>query len=1071
MKIGIMKRALSMILSVCMLFSSLTFTAFASSSEWTPKEKTKVFVDSDSIADFDNLKYEANFFREEYEAKLGVSLNVTIGTLAEAGASDVILTYDGEVPPQGYKVSVNGDQLTIAASDDDGIFYGWHYVIKQMVMNKTVAAIEDTPDVAERSISLDNGRKYYTVDWIKELIREMSWSGMNTLVMHFSEEMGLGLETKTYSWLNGRDGRLCTQATLSENFDDRCLTQDELREIAAYAKAYHVELVPSLDSPGHMNYIVYMFNLQAREEGGFTFTYDGKTYNTVYADSTYKGYLVEGETKTLLFTSQYGIGNYYSYSGKTAVVAGSSVPKDTFAMSQSRGIDITNEIAVAFTKSLLAEYGELFREVGSTKIDIGGDELLGWGGAAVSTSTASRWKQLDHWKAYAQKVTGNTNAVAYDAFILYMNDLNAFSREMGYTSVRMWNDDALRTSDTGWSSTSGATQLDKDIDIWYWSPNTSKATEYINAGYELYNLYNQYCYFAMTEGYVNGTSYPNANAKTIFSSWTPFVFDTNLTNTDYANAVLGGAYGVWCDNPSIWDEDEVMDIILPNFRAIAAKAWDITDTDYSGFTSFWNTFGAAADIDVTAIDSTVPDPAALRAAVKDAETVNAADYSEASYNAYMEAVAAGQDVLDYGASSQQVITDAVGAIQNAKAALTTDVEALKAAVAESDGITAGMYSEASYAAYVEAVEAARTVLADPNATQSDIQAAYVALVTAKANLSADKSALRNAVDQAPSLDTVDTTRYEQYALDKYTAALADAQAVLADPKATQKEVDNALEAYIYAKGYIFVDYTALKAAVAKADKIEANKHLYVPVYYEDYMSLVEQAKVNYLGEDAYPFHQSYVDSMTDTLNACYSNLVNKYTVAKMTSSLQKQLDNFYNIDVPAHEKDPYALEAWIILVSAVRSAERLLASGSYEQKDIDSLTVSIMLIRSDMNRLDYKESSFTEYRRDLLNSAGLRSNTIQSGSTTRMTVTTRRADQIELIQVVNHEGAAVPVTITVAPANRRQPTIKTLYVDFLVDLEPGTYTFTVYAFDPNPPAENERLMYCGDPITVTFTVE
>ena len=606
MRTGFTKRALSLILAICMVMSAFTVTAFAVGN-WSPGTTTKIYVDATAVSQFEALEYEANFFEAEYEEKIGDNINTAIGAVSDAGSEDIVLTYDDSVPTQGFNVSVSGSKLIVAASDDDGIFYGWRYVIQQLLINGSVSAASQSPSVLERSISLDNGRKYYSVEWIKELIREMSWSNMNTLVMHFSEEMGLGLETKLYPWLNGRDGRLCTQATLSENFDDRYLTQDELREIAAYAKAYHVELVPSLDSPGHMNYIVYMFNEQARKEGGFTFTYDGKTYNTVYADSTYKGYLVEGETKTLLFTSQYGIGNYYSYNGKTAVVAGSSANENTFAMSQSRGIDITNEIAVAFTKSLLAEYGELFREVGSTKIDIGGDELLGWGSAVVSTSTASRWKQLDHWKAYAQKVTGNTKAVAYDAFILYMNDLNAFSREMGYTSVRMWNDDALRTSDTGWSSTSGATQLDKNIDIWYWSPNTSKATEYINAGYELYNLYNQYCYFAMTEGYANGTSYPNANAKTIFSSWTPFVFDTNLTNTDYANAVLGGAYGVWCDNPSIWDEDEVMDIILPNFRAIGAKSWNATansSVSYSTYSANLTKMGDAPDID----PSVVPNP-------------------------------------------------------------------------------------------------------------------------------------------------------------------------------------------------------------------------------------------------------------------------------------------------------------------------------------------------------------------------------------------------------------------------------------------------------------------------------
>ena len=67
----------------------------------------------------------------------------------------------------------------------------------------------------------------------KEFIREMSWFNMNTLVLHFSEEMGLGIESKLYPWLAGRDGTLCTQAEVAT--DNSFLTQEE---IAAARESY-----------------------------------------------------------------------------------------------------------------------------------------------------------------------------------------------------------------------------------------------------------------------------------------------------------------------------------------------------------------------------------------------------------------------------------------------------------------------------------------------------------------------------------------------------------------------------------------------------------------------------------------------------------------------------------------------------------------------------------------------------------------------------------------------------------------------------------------------------------------
>jgi hypothetical protein len=140
----------------------------------------------------------------------------------------------------------------------------------------------------------------------------------------------------------------------------------------------------------------------------FSFTYDGKTY-TAKAGSE--------------------IGNYFHYNNKTAIVQGSR------NKNYSRGIDISDTVAVAFTKSLIEEYGTLFKNLGCTKFDIGGDELLGWGDAV--TSNVSKWKQLDHWKEYAIDRTGNSKAVAYDAFLLYMNDLYDLVTGLGYTSVRM----------------------------------------------------------------------------------------------------------------------------------------------------------------------------------------------------------------------------------------------------------------------------------------------------------------------------------------------------------------------------------------------------------------------------------------------------------------------------------------------------------------------------------------------------------------------------------------------------------------------------------------------------------
>ncbi len=392
------------------------------------------------------------------------------------------------------------------------------------------AAVKGIAGVPERAVLLDCGRKYFTPEWLGRFIEEISAVGMNALILHFSEEMGLGIESRTYPWLAGRDGALCVSAEVET--DGRYLTQAEVRHIAATAKRCGVELIPSFDSPGHMNYIV-------------------KKYNEHYGLSGEKG-----------------IGNFFHFRGRTAIVQGS---RNT---SYSRGIDISNAAAVEFVRSLITEYAVFFRELGCTCFDIGGDELLGWGESLEPS--VPKWQQLDHWKKYAVDRSKNSNAVAYDAFMYYMNDLYELVSGLGYTSVRMWNDDALRSADTGWDR---VVELDKNVEILYWTPDANGSRNnvrtYIGAGYKVHNCLNIYNYYVLGKG-----PYAKTNQEDITVGWTPYVFDPDSSDPQgHKNvkagepAVVGSAFCIWCDDPWAETEQDILEKTLPLIKAHVAKAW------------------------------------------------------------------------------------------------------------------------------------------------------------------------------------------------------------------------------------------------------------------------------------------------------------------------------------------------------------------------------------------------------------------------------------------------------------------------------------------------------------------
>ena len=711
------KKTLALFLTLVCVSSTMHAATFAA-NEWTPAADTELFIVS--TADFsvsdESLTDQVKLFAAELKEKgiMSAVPSISYGAAEKAGANDILLVLDSTlgIASQGYRITAGSSSVTVSASDADGLFYGCRKLVRQLVISGNVTDVSSSPAVAERALSLDCGRKYYTVDWIKQLIRELSWSDMNALVLHFSEEMGLGLESKTYPWLAGRDGTLCVPAEVAT--DSRYLTQDELRDIADYAQLYHVKLIPSFDSPGHMNYIVKKFK-EKSAAGAWSFTYNGTTHNV---------------------PKNTDIGNYYHYNGKTAIVRGSRNED------YSRGIDISNEIAVAFTRSLVEEYATLFRELGCTAFDIGGDELLGFG--ASLSSSVSKWKQLDHWKEDAQKRSGNSNAVAYDEFMYYMNDLYELVSGLGYTSVRMWNDDALRSADTGWS---GIVTLNENIEILYWTPKANSSNNnvwtYLNANHKVYNYLNEYNYYVLGAG-----AYDKANQESIYTSWNPYVFDPSSSapsgkNTAIGNSnVKGSAFCIWCDNPSAQEESTVMSHILPMLRAHGAKSWDAQaekTVAYSTFKSNIDKLGNAPASGPAVQDIyIVPDTSALEAAISEFSGLDGSAYTDDTFAAYRSAVSAGQAVLASSKPAQAQIDAALANIQTAKAALkekgALDYTALDAALKEFEACDKTLYTDETYTAYSKAASDAQALKTNGASAQEDIDAAVALLETRKGQL-------------------------------------------------------------------------------------------------------------------------------------------------------------------------------------------------------------------------------------------------------------------------------------------------------------------------------------------------
>ena len=127
----------------------------------------------------------------------------------------------------------------------------------------TTALAADSSDDFYRIVHLDNGRKYFSKDWIIALINEMAEAGFNQLQLAFGndgmrfllDDMSVTVDGTTYSSAAVSAGiHVGNEAYYNETVDE--LTEDEMDEILAHAAKKGIDIVPHMNMPGHMDAIL-----------------------------------------------------------------------------------------------------------------------------------------------------------------------------------------------------------------------------------------------------------------------------------------------------------------------------------------------------------------------------------------------------------------------------------------------------------------------------------------------------------------------------------------------------------------------------------------------------------------------------------------------------------------------------------------------------------------------------------------------------------------------------------------------------------------------------------------------
>jgi len=215
----------------------------------------------------DGEKNTADFFNDYLKRFYGLTLSIS-----KSATSNYIRFSTNKFIQPGtegkYRMLVSPHTITIEGDTYQGTFYGMQTLIQLLPVEKISSAnknysipaltIEDYPRFSYRGMHLDVGRHFMPVDFVKKYIDYLAMHKMNYFHWHLTEDQGWRIEIKKYPRLTQvgayRNGTIIGRYPGKGNDNQRYggfYTQDEIKDVVAYAAKRFITIVPEIEMPGH----------------------------------------------------------------------------------------------------------------------------------------------------------------------------------------------------------------------------------------------------------------------------------------------------------------------------------------------------------------------------------------------------------------------------------------------------------------------------------------------------------------------------------------------------------------------------------------------------------------------------------------------------------------------------------------------------------------------------------------------------------------------------------------------------------------------------------------------------
>ena len=175
----------------------------------------------------------------------------TIQWVKDPREAQVVWTTQASLPTEGYCIDITPKILHVRASHDKGFLYAvqtlrqWVKTDRQQLSFRCVT-MQDQPKYPWRGFMLDSGRQFQQVSTIKKYIDMASMLKLNHFHWHLTEGLGWRIEIKQYPLL-AKVGSTVGTGPEQQGY----YTQEQIRDIVAYAAQRNVTVVPEIDMPGH----------------------------------------------------------------------------------------------------------------------------------------------------------------------------------------------------------------------------------------------------------------------------------------------------------------------------------------------------------------------------------------------------------------------------------------------------------------------------------------------------------------------------------------------------------------------------------------------------------------------------------------------------------------------------------------------------------------------------------------------------------------------------------------------------------------------------------------------------